>query len=66
MHELNDVCGLAVQKTAQRFKILPGHALLIAELLQGGLAQQTFCADLVRIVALLLQCCQDIDRRCKV
>ena len=39
LHILNDVCGLAVQKSAQGFKVLPRYSLLVAELLQGGLAE---------------------------
>ena len=55
LHILNQVCGLAVQERTERFKVFPRHALLVPELLERGLAQQTFRADFVGIVALLFQ-----------
>lgn len=35
----NQVCGLAFQKGAQRFKVFPRYALLVSELLERRLAQ---------------------------
>lgn len=61
LHILNQVCGLAVQERAKRFKVLPRHALLISELLERGLAQQSFRADFVGIIAILFQSGQYID-----
>ena len=59
---LNQVCGLTLQKTAERFKVFPRHALLVSELLERGLAQQPLCADFVGVVALFFQGVQDINR----
>ena len=50
-HKLNEIGRLALQQSAQSFKVLPRHTLLVSELLQGGLAEKPLCPDFVGIVA---------------